>query len=85
MEQLKIIGILIKDRIKEANRTQAVLTNHANIIKSRLGFHEVSPEVCSRVGVVLLQLTGTPNDWKKFEDELQKIGGIEVKDMTFKF
>lgn len=85
MKQTKIIGILIKDRIKEAGRTQAVLANYNDIIRSRLGFHELSDEVCSRVGIIVLTLAGEMLRWKQFEDELAAIGGLEVKEITFSY
>jgi hypothetical protein len=85
MKQTKIIGILIKDRIKEAGRTQAVLANYNDIIRSRLGFHELSEEVCSRVGIIILTLGGDTARWKLFEEELTAIGGLEVKDITFSY
>ena len=85
MQQARIIGILITDRIKESGQTQKVLTQHGNIIKSRLGFHEVSEAICSRVGMVILQLSGQPEQWDQFEKDLSKIDGIQVKNMSFDF
>jgi hypothetical protein len=83
MKELRIIGLLITDRIKEAGKTQEVLTKHANIIKSRLGFHEVDEDRCSRVGFILLQVTGNQNDFDLLETELASIGGIEIQRMIF--
>ncbi len=83
MKQFKVLGIMIYDRIKEAGRTQKTLSKYGHCIKSRLGFHEVSEDVCSRVGMVILQLGGQPADWEKLEAELDEIGGIQVKNMTF--
>jgi len=85
MQELRIIGLLITDRIKEAGLTQKVLTQHAHLIKSRLGFHEVSEDVCSRVGVMLLQLRGKPEDCDRLESALRLIGGIEVQKMSFQY
>lgn len=85
MKEIMIIGLLITDRIKESGRTQQVLSKYAHIIRSRLGFHEVNEEVCSRVGIVLLQLAGKPEDWKLLLNELQAIGGVEVKTMNFEY
>jgi hypothetical protein len=85
MQELRIIGLLITDRIKEAGLTQKVLTQNAHVIKSRLGFHEVSDDVCSRVGVMLLQLRGKPEDCDRLENSLREIGGIEVQKMSFSF
>jgi len=83
MSELRIIGLLITDRIKEAGRTQELLTKHAHIIKSRLGFHEVSEDKCSRVGFILLQLSGKAEDHEKMEKDLAMIGGLEVQRMVF--
>lgn len=83
MKELRIIGLLITDRIKEAGRTQQTLTKYAHVIKSRLGFHEVTEDVCSRAGVVVLQLAGSIEESNKLEDELGQIGGIEIQRMVF--
>ena len=83
MKELRIIGLLITDRIKEAGRTQQVLTKYAHIIKSRLGFHEVTEDVCSRIGVVILQLAGSSEECYQLETELGNIGGLEIQRMVF--
>ena len=83
MKELRIIGLLITDRIKEAGRTQQTLTKYAHVIKSRLGFHEVTEDVCSRTGVVILQLAGNSLECDKLEDELGQVGGLEIKRMVF--
>lgn len=83
MNDIRILGIHVIDRIKEAGKTQAVLTKHAEIIKTRLGFHEVSDEVCSRNGLIVIELTGKPSQWTELQSELDSIGGIEVKQMNF--
>ena len=83
MEKLRITGILIKDRIKEAGRTQKVLSEYGHIIRSRMGYHEVSEEICSRVGTIVLTLGGKIEEQDKMMQELQNIGGIEVKEMVF--
>lgn len=84
MKEIRIIGLLISDRIKEAGRTQEVMTEFAHLIKSRLGFHEVSEDVCSRTGVILLQLSGEPAEFDRFEERLREIGGVEIQHMIFK-
>ncbi len=85
MKEIRILGLLITDRIKEAGLTQIALTKYAHLIKSRLGFHEVSEEVCSRVGVIILQLSGKSEECDALEDTLKKIGGIEVQHMYFHY
>jgi ribosome biogenesis SPOUT family RNA methylase Rps3 len=83
-KEIRILGLLITDRIKEAGRTQEVLTRFAHIIKSRLGFHEVTEDVCSRVGVIILQLSGKSCDFDELEQALSKIEGLELRHMSFK-
>ena len=85
MSKLRIIGLLITDRIKEAGRVQEVLTKYAHIIKSRLGFHEVSESICSRVGFIIIQVVGTGEDFENFYKELGEIGGVEVQQMVFHY
>lgn len=85
MEQTMILGILVFDRIKEAGRTQKVLTKHAGVIRTRLGFHELSDSVCSRVGTIVLVLQGAPEKWEQLEADLSEIGGVEIKKMQFDY
>lgn len=83
MQKTMIMGILVFDRIKEAGKTQKVLSSHAALIRSRLGFHELSQDVCSRVGTILLVLQGLPHEWQALEEDLRQIGGIEIQKMKF--
>ncbi|HSV76811.1 MAG TPA: hypothetical protein VLH37_07245 [Bacteroidales bacterium] len=85
MKQNLILGILVFDRIKEAGRTQTVLTRHAAMIKTRLGFHELSEAVCSRVGTILLVLEGEPAGLQALISDLSVIGGIEIQEMSFDY
>ncbi len=83
MKEVRILGILITDRIKEAGLTQKTLSEYAHVIKSRLGFHEVTEAVCSRVGIIVLQLSGESKEMDNLEAALHKIEGIEVQKMQF--
>ena len=85
MQQTMILGILVFDRIKEAGMTQKVLSKHADLVRTRLGFHELSDKVCSRVGTILLVLQGDPQQWQELEEDLSAIGGVEIKKMTFDY
>jgi len=85
MKELRIIGLLITDRIKEAGKTQQVLSKYAHIIQSRLGFHEVNESVCSRVGFILIRTAGNPEECDKLEQALGDIEGIEIQHMLFTY
>jgi MOSC domain-containing protein YiiM len=82
-DQIRILGLLIRDRIKESGKTQKILTENAHLIKSRLGFHEVSEEICSRVGIIILQISGPREECDALERTLDAIGGVEIKKMQF--
>ena len=80
---IKILGIKIIDRIKEAGLTQAILSKHSSVITTRLGFHEVTDSVCSREAYIILHLNDTPSDSEQLIDELMTLGGIEVREISF--
>jgi hypothetical protein len=82
-KQIRILGICLCDRIKEAGKVQQILSGYGQIIKTRYGFHEVSEDICSRNGLIILELTGDPNEWDHFENELKEVGGIDIKNMNF--
>jgi hypothetical protein len=83
MKHTRIIGLLIRDRIKEAGRLQITLSNHAQLIRSRLGFHELNENTCSRTGIIVLTLTGEESAWTEFQKELESIDGVDVQQMSF--
>lgn len=80
---IKILGIKIIDRIKEAGLTQGILSKYASLITTRLGFHELTSELCSREAYILLHLTGTAAETGRLFSELKGLGGIDVSEMTF--
>jgi hypothetical protein len=80
---IKVLGIKIIDRIKEAGLTQGTLSRHASLITTRLGFHEVTDSVCSREAYIILHLNGDPADSDKLVSDLNQLGGIELREMKF--
>ncbi len=80
---IKILGIKIIDRIKEAGLTQGILSKHASVITTRLGFHEVTDEVCSREAYIIIHLNGDASEFQKLEVDLKHLGGIEIREMIF--
>jgi hypothetical protein len=80
---IKVLGIKIIDRIKEAGLTQGILSKHAAIITTRLGFHEVSDDVCSREAYIIIHLKGDNADTDKLKRELEALEGIVIREMIF--
>jgi hypothetical protein len=80
---IKVLGIKIIDRIKEAGLTQEILSRHAKVITTRLGFHEVTDEICSREAYIILHLNANLSDTELLKMELKDLGGIELREMVF--
>jgi hypothetical protein len=85
MKNLKILGIFILDRIKEAKKTQEVLSKYNHLIKARLGFHELHEGACHRQAFIILHLHGEPTEWEQLEQALGRIGGIQIQQMNFNY
>lgn len=81
--KIKIVLIKVLDRIKESVRFQKVLSENSELIRTRLGFHELHDAKCSRNGLVILELKGDSQDCDKFIAELRELRGIVVEVMTF--
>jgi hypothetical protein len=76
----RILGVHITDRVKKATDVQEVFTKFGCEIKTRLGLHEATQDVCSPSGVILLEFIGDENQIK---DKLTSIDGVEVQEMLF--
>jgi hypothetical protein len=83
MKEIWILGIHITNRVTEVSDLQWVLTKFGCTIKTRLGLHEVKDDFCARSGLIILELTGSREEFCKLENELLKIDGLEVKKMVF--
>ncbi|MBN1183960.1 MAG: hypothetical protein JXB49_16830 [Bacteroidales bacterium] len=81
--ETRILGIQVKDRQNDAAQLQQVLTNYGCFIKTRLGLHEMSAENCSSKGLIILELTGSPEDMQKVEDKIKALKGLDVQKMVF--
>jgi hypothetical protein len=80
---IKVLGIKIVDRIKEAGLTQEILSRHASVITTRLGFHEVTDSICSREAYIVLHLKDDTREAERLIEELQPLGGILIREMVF--
>lgn len=80
---IKVLGIKIVDRIKESGLTQEILSRHSSVITTRLGFHEVTDNICSREAYILLHLKDDKSESQKLIKELEPLGGIVVREMVF--
>ena len=83
MKEIWILGIHITDRVKEVSDVQSIMTKFGCTIKTRLGLHEVKEDFCSRSGLIILELTGSREEFVKLENELLKVDELDVKKMVF--
>lgn len=80
---IKVLGIKIIDRIKEAGLTQGILSKYSSVITTRLGFHEVTDSLCSREAYIILHLRDNHAESEKLRMELEPLGGILIREMIF--
>lgn len=80
---VRVAGIKITDRIREAGFVQKALSAHMSVISTRLGFHELNDEVCSREGFMVIHLAGEPDDCESLVRKLKSIEGVSVREMLF--
>ncbi len=85
MEEIRIMGVLVTNRLSDATKAQEILTKYGCNIKTRLGLHETSENFCSRTGLLILELVGDKATWDALGTELDAIEGIKVKSMDFKY
>lgn len=80
----QIMGIQVGNRESEALKVQELLTKNGCIIKTRLGLHESSEELCSITGLIILEfLPDKEDDIAVMEKELATLNTIVVKKMVF--
>jgi hypothetical protein len=82
-KEIRILGVLITNREKEAGSLQGILTKYGCSIKTRLGLHEISSDLCSPCGLILLELLGDTGEMDKLENELGQLKGVQLRKMVF--
>ena len=80
---IRLLGIKIVDRIKEAGLTQGILSKHASVITTRLGFHEVTDTLCSREAYIILHLKDDHAEAEMLINELKPLGGVLIREIVF--
>jgi len=77
-----IIGLKLQTGIEYGPQLQAVLSNYACAIKSRIGLHETNDIRCESYGIVLLQIVNE-DIIKYLQNDILDIDGIEMQVMKF--
>ncbi len=80
MSTYNIMAITVNYRSKNAAGIQNIFTKYGCLIKVRLGLHEAG-DVCSEVGLIILQLTGSKEEIEAFKNELNSVEGVKAETM----
>jgi hypothetical protein len=78
-----ILGIHVSDRLKNATEVQKVFTQYGCNIKTRVGLHDASENVCSPSGVVLIEFFGSEAEADGMKAKLNEVEGVQVQKMVF--
>jgi hypothetical protein len=84
MKEVRILGIYVNDRVKEVAKIQPILTKYGCTIRTRLGLHAVDQEYAEDTGLILLELSGEPEECLRLENELLAIDQLDVQKMVFR-
>lgn len=77
-----IFGIRLDNRTQTAVDFQKVLTHFGCSIKTRLGLHDVTDNVCAPNGLILLEVIND-EEAMKMKEELLEIPNLELQSMKF--
>ena len=78
-----ILTVHVTDRMKEVPNVQKTLSQFGDVIRTRLGLHEISKGYSSPEGVLILDIVGETRG-RQLQKALDKISGIETKLVVFK-
>jgi len=78
-----ILAIKVDGRTSNAVHVQEILTKFGCNIKTRVGFHEASADLCATDGIIILQLFGETDIAKTMLQELGKLEGVSPKIVEF--
>lgn len=78
-----LMAIKIDGRTSNASHVQEILTKFGCNIKTRVGFHEASADLCATDGIVILQLFGEDSISKDLFKQLGMLEGVTPKMIEF--
>lgn len=84
MKEVRILGVMINDPSKGADKIQSILTKYGCSIRTRLGLHDIDEEYACETGLMLLELRGEMQEYLRLENELLALEGVEVQKMVFR-
>ncbi len=82
-ESHAILTVHITDRLKEVPLVQKALSQSGDVIRTRLGLHQVDKDSSSPEGILILDIVKEAKA-RQLQKTLNKIKGIETKLVVFK-
>ena len=77
-----ILGVKTENRIESSEEIQKILTKNGCHIKTRLGIHNILGNICSKNGLILLEIPQKEHAIA-IENELLNVSEIEIQRMEF--
>ena len=84
MKEVRILGVMINNPAKCADKIQSILSKYGCSIRTRLGMHDMDDEYAGDIGLMLLELVGDMQECLRLENELLSLEGVEVQKMVFR-
>jgi len=78
-----VLAVHVTDRLKKVPAVQKTLSQFGDVIRTRLGLHEVGKDYSSPGGILVLDIISEPRA-RQLQKALDKIHGIETKLVVFK-
>jgi hypothetical protein len=78
-----VLTVHVTDRLKEVPMVQKTFSQFGNVIRTRLGMHEITKDYSSPEGIMVLDIVGESKA-RQLQKSLNKIRGIETKLVVFK-
>jgi hypothetical protein len=78
-----MLAVHVTDRLKKALLVQQTLSQFGDVIRTRLGLHEVGKDYSSPGGIMILDIVSELKA-RQLQKALDKIKGIETKLVVFK-
>jgi hypothetical protein len=78
-----VLAVHVTDRLKNATLVQKTLSQYGDVIRTRLGLHEVSKEYSAPGGIMILDIVIDAKA-RQLQKALNRISGIETKLIVFK-
>jgi hypothetical protein len=75
-----ILGVHVAQRTKHTAKVQKILSAYGCSIRTRVGLHDASENVCSPNGLILLEVVSKAGE---LSAALAKVPGVTVKKMVF--